>query len=302
VRFLDHYLKHETNGWQNTPHLWLVHEVSSSPGRDRVPENAGNWQSGFQTWTDVTRAIRPLPLYLRSRGRLALSPPRSNEPADSYKYDGVTGANKPEVFSNVPILPGTQVTYTTPRLGHDVEFLGSGSANLWMSSSATDTDAQVMISEIRPDGSESFVADGWLRLSQRKLDPRSSTALRPVQTDLRADRQPLTPGFPVLARVQIQPFDHVFRAGSAIRFSIDTPASSLVALPIPATNTVEHTPGMESAIVLGDLPGARAHSPLPGCPQLLNQPCRTATGTVPAGSLDIPESAPARPARTRPGR
>lgn len=72
----------------------------------------------------------------------------------------------------------------------------------------------------------------------------------------------------------IQPFNHVFRAGSALRVSIDVPATSLVGLPIPATNTIEHTPGMASAIVLGRVPGGRAHTPLPACGALLTQPCR----------------------------
>jgi uncharacterized protein len=288
VKFLDRYLTRANNGWQSTPHLLLIHEANGDPQPNQAQNTMGRWQSSFPTWADVTKAITPLTLDFGSGGSLGLSPPRQAEPADSYTYDGAIGANKPEVYNNVPIVPGTELTYTTPRLTHDAEFLGSGSANLWMSSTAPDTTVQVMISEIRPDGQESFVADGWLRLSQRKLDPRASTVLRPVQTDLLADVEPLTPTVPVLARVQIEPFDHVFRAGSAIRLSIDAPASSLVPLPLPATNTIEHTPGMESALVLGYLPGARAHAPLPACNQLLNQPCRAVTGPVPAGSLDIP--------------
>ena len=288
VKFLDHYLKGENNGWPASPHLLLLHEANADPQPKQTQASMGRWQTSFPTWSDVTRAITPLPLYFGSGGSLSLTPPRPGAPSDSYAYDGVTGANKPEVFSKVPIVPGSELTYTTPRLTHDAEFLGSGSANLWMSSTAPDTEVEVMISEIRPDGQESFVADGWLRLSQRKLDPAASTVLRPVQTDLLSDLQPLTPGVPVLARVQIEPFDHVFRAGSAIRLSIDAPASSLTPLPLPATNTVEHTPGMESAVVLGLLPGARAHAGLPACSQLLNQPCRSVAGTLPAGSLAVP--------------
>jgi putative CocE/NonD family hydrolase len=297
VRFLDHYLKHVDNGWQKTPKLVLVHEVAGAPGRDKVPDGAGAWQSSFATWSDATRAIRPLALYLRAGGRLGLVRPAGAEPADSYTYDGATGANKPEVFTD-PIFPGSEVTYTTPRLAHDAEFLGSGSANLWMSSTATDTDVQIMLSEIRPDGQEEFVENGWLRLSHRKLATQGSTALRPLHTDLQADAEPLSPGVPVLARVEIQPFDHVFRAGSAIRLSIDVPSTSLVGLPGVATNVVQHTPGMASAIVLGDLPGARAHAPLPACSARLNQPCRSDTGAVPAGSLDVPEG-PGRAHRRR---
>jgi putative CocE/NonD family hydrolase len=296
VRFLDHYLKHIDNGWQNTPHLLLVHEVSSSPGRDNVPDNAG-WQTAIATWAGVTKAIRPLTLYLRAGGRLALSPPTQPESADSYAY-GAPSANTPNTWS-YPIVPGSELTYTTPRLAHDAEFLGSGSANLWMSSTAPDTDVQLTLSEIRPDGQEEFVDSGWLKLSHRKLDQRGSTVLRPLHTDLQADAEPLSPGVPVLGRIEIQPFDHVFRAGAAIRLSIDAPGLSLVGLPVPAENAVLHTPGTASAIVLGDLPGASAPTPLPACSARLNQPCRPVSGTVPTGSLEIPshQRGPGRSAR-----
>jgi putative CocE/NonD family hydrolase len=285
VRFLDHYMKNADNGWEKTPKVLLVHEVSTAPGRDKVPDDAG-WQTSFAKWSDATRAIKPLKLYLRAGGQMGLARPAHPEPADSYTYTGAPGVNKPEVFTN-PRVPGTEVTYTTPALKHDAEFLGGGSANLWMSSTASDADVQIMLSEIRPDGQEEYVENGWLRLSHRKLDRRKSSALRPVHTDLQSDAEPLAAGVPVLARVEIQPFNHVFRAGSAIRLSIDVPSTSLVALPGLATNVVQHSPGMASAIVLGDLPGARAHAPLPDCSALLNQPCRADTGAVPPGSIDI---------------
>ena len=283
VRFLDHYLKHSDNGWEHTPRLLVVNEAQGTPGRDKMPDNAGGWQTSFGTWRDVARAIKPLKLYLREGGRLDLSGPTTNEPSDSYAYDGAPGANKPETFGD-PVAPGTQLTYTTPSLARDVEFLGSGSANLWLSSTAPDTEVQLMVSEIRPDGQEQFVANGWLRLSQRKLD-RSSTTLRPVQTDLESDVEWLSSGVPVFSRTQVQPFDHVFRAGSAIRVSIDVPSTSLVGLPLAAQNTVDHTPAMPSALVLGYLPGGTAHTPLPPCGALLNQPCRATAGTVPSGSF-----------------
>ncbi|MDX6665077.1 MAG: uncharacterized protein QOG68_1283 [Solirubrobacteraceae bacterium] len=286
VRFLDHYLKHADNHWEQTPKVLLVHEQATAPGRDLSPDNAGAWQSSFATWSDMTKAIRPLKLYLHTGGRLDLARPAKPEPQDSYRYDGLPGRNKPELFT-YPTTPGNSVSYTTPVLTHDVEFLGPGSANLWVSSTASDTDLEIMISEIRPDGQESYVENGWLRLSHRKLDRRASSALRPVHTDLASDAQALVSGVPVRARVEIQPFNHVFRAGSAIRLSIDLPSTSLIPLAGVATNTVEHTPGMVSSIVLGELPGARAPVPLPACSALLYQPCRSAAGTVPAGALDV---------------
>ncbi|MEA2272060.1 MAG: uncharacterized protein QOI98_768, partial [Solirubrobacteraceae bacterium] len=258
---------------------------------DKVPDNAG-WQTSFAKWADVSDAIKPLALWFRAGGRLDLAPPtKADAPSDSYTYRGAQGVNKPEVYSSLPIVPGSQLTYTTGALTHDVEFLGSGSANLWMASTATDTDVQLAVSEIRPDGQEEFVANGWLELSRRKLDPEGTSVLRPQHTFLQADAQSLTPGTPVFARAEIQPFDHVFRAGSAIRVSIDAPAASLVAYPEPATNTLEHTPGMESGVVLGQLPGARAAVPLPACDALLYQPCRPNSEPV-TGTTDIPEPSP----------
>ena len=54
-----------------------------------------------------------------------------------------------------------------------------GSADLWIRSDADDTDLEVTISEIRPDGQEVYVQSGWLRASQRALDEAASTELRP---------------------------------------------------------------------------------------------------------------------------
>jgi hypothetical protein len=79
----------------------------------------------------------------------------------------------------------------------------------------------------------------------------------------------------------------VFRAGSAIRLSIDAPGGWFQILPLAAVNSVHHQPGMDSTLVLGWLPGATAHAPLPACDSLLNQPCRADAEPVPKGSMTI---------------
>jgi putative CocE/NonD family hydrolase len=292
VRYFDRYLKHEDNNWDATPHLLLVHELTGTAAvREKLGDNAGAWQSGFARWSDVDAAIHPLALHLQQGGRLALSAPAGAQPTDSYRYPTPT-ANTPGDFGGRSAwkntkAPGGEVVYTTPALSGDAEFLGSGSADLWMSSSAPDTDVQVTLSEVRPDGQETFVENGWLRLSHRRLDAARSTALRPDHPYTQADAQQLTPGKPELARIEMLPFDHVFRAGSAIRFSIDAPGGWFQIVPQPATNTVYHQPGMDSKLVLGWLPGATAHAPLPACDTLLNQPCRPSAEPVPAGSMTI---------------
>ena len=51
-----------------------------------------------------------------------------------------------------------------------------------------DTDLQVTLSEVRPDGNETYVQNGWLRASHRKLDARRSTPFDPFPTHLQAGR------------------------------------------------------------------------------------------------------------------
>jgi uncharacterized protein len=292
IRFFDRYLKGEQNGWQTTPHLMLMHEVAgASPANEKLPDGAGAWQSSFASWSDVDAAIRPVALHLQQGGRLALAPPAKPEPPDSYRYPA-RSANTPGDFAGIsawknPAVPGSTLVYTTPKLTHDAEFLGSGSADLWVSSTAPDTDVQVTLSEVRPDGQELYVENGWLRLSDRKLDRARSTALRPYHSYREADTERLTPRTRVLARLELLPFDHVFRAGSAMRLSIDAPGGWFQITPLAAANTIYHQRGMDSKLVLGWLPGATARAPLPACDTLLNQPCRPSAAPVPDGSLTI---------------
>ena len=77
------------------------------------------------------------------------------------------------------------------RSPRDTIVMGSGSADLWITADAPDTDVEVTITEVRPDGAEVLVQSGWLRASHRALDEAASTALHPVQTHLEADAAPL---------------------------------------------------------------------------------------------------------------
>ena len=55
-----------------------------------------------------------------------------------------------------------------------------GAVQAWVRSSTRNVDLQATISEVRPDGKETFVQGGWLRANERKLDARKSTLLEPV--------------------------------------------------------------------------------------------------------------------------
>ena len=178
----------------------------------------------------------------------------------------------------VPGTPGGAVAYTTPKLAKPLELLGPASADLWLSSTASDTNLQATITEVRPDGEEVYVARGWLKASMRKLDTAASTPTMPVQTDLESDAQPLVPGEPTFMRLEVNPFDYVFRAGSRIRLIIDTPSQTggwnFEPLANGGVNTVLHDDTHQSELVYGTVRKFSAPTAYPACDTMLNQPCR----------------------------
>jgi predicted acyl esterase len=259
-------------------------------------EPLGGPQQGFERafnqWP--VESVQPGIWYFQDGGRLDPAVPAGNG-ADSYRYDpsrsqltschncgnGVWQAFPPWDWQALPA--GKAVAYVTDPLDQTLEMIGSGSVDLWLQSTATDTDLQVTLSEVRPDGGETYVQTGWLRASHRKLDDARSTILRPVQTHLAADVADLPAGQFSLARVELYPFAHVFRAGSQIRISVEAPGADrpewkFDALPRPSgtvvTNTIAHAAAYPSRVVLPLVPDDDVTTPLPPCPSLRGQPCR----------------------------
>ncbi len=200
-------------------------------------------------------------------------------PATYYSGDG-NGVWRHDVhFDWKPIPAGDGAGYATDPLPTDTVVAGSGSVDLWISSTATDTDLEATISEIRPDGTEIYVQSGWLRASQRALDPAASTELRPVQTHRQADAAPLPAGTLTPVRVELYPVVHPFRAGSRIRLTIDAPGDARAVwafdtLSRGETVTIAHDAAHPSALVLAVVPGVALPPAPPACGSLRLQPCR----------------------------
>ncbi len=289
VRFFDRFVRGADNGFESTPRVQIWHEAhKATEGSASV--NVPSWISTFRSWPPKTK---PAAVYLHSGGLLEGGGPADGEAGETYLSPAPSaGMEEGIVFgqSNLlwdkPVPPGGALAWTTKPLTRDLETLGPASADLWISSTSVDTDLQVTITEVRPDSQETYVARGWLRASQRKLDPDLSTVTRPYQTHQQSDLELLTPLTPVLARVEVLPFDHVFRAGSAIRMIVDTPSQTggwnFLLRPTAAQNTILHDHEHPSRLVLGTLPQRRAEAPLPACNTLLNQPCRASAYPAPA--------------------
>jgi predicted acyl esterase len=184
-------------------------------------------------------------------------------------------------------VAGKSLTYVSPPLDQTEVMVGSGSVDLWLRSSAPDTDLQVTLTEVRPDGKETYIQSGWLRASVRKVDEARSTELQPLLTVLEADAAPLPAGEFTKARIEIYPFAHVFRAGSRIRLIVTAPGGDRIAWAFDSlagtpTNEVARSAGRPSSIALPVVAGVSVPTGLPACPGLRAQPCRTYTGLAPA--------------------
>jgi predicted acyl esterase len=235
----------------------------------------------------------PWSLYLGTGGRLADQPEARGGSSDRYRYDPTalpaTDHPSPDddffdaqpAYSWLPLPDGIGVGYVTPPLRDDMVVLGPASADLWLRSSARDTDLEVVITEVRPDGQETYVQSGWLRASHRKLDRVASTELAPVPTHTRKDAADLPTGTFSLVRVPVFPFGHVFRAGSRLRLVVQPPGGNrprwaFDALPArgEVIDEIDHTARHPSRIILSVADGVDVTTPLPRCPALRGQPCR----------------------------
>jgi predicted acyl esterase len=183
---------------------------------------------------------------------------------------------------------GTSVSYVSAPLTGATTVLGSGAVYLWVKSSTPDVDLQATISEVRPDGNETFVQNGWIRASERKLSTdsnnifkRPSTTLEPIPTFKAADASPMPAGKFVRVVVPLYYQGHAYRAGSRIRVTIAAPNgtqpiwSFLQTKPSGTSNvSVTFSKTMPSKVVLPVVPGLSVPTALPPCPSLRNQPCR----------------------------
>ena len=151
----------------------------------------------------------------------------------------------------------------------------------WIRASVPDLDLQVTVSEVRPDGKETYVQSGWLRTSLRKLDPRKSSLLEPVPSLRREDRARLPKGEFSKVIVPLYYQGHLYRAGSRIRVTLTAPSGdqpvwafgeSVPSGDAKVTLALSHE--HPSRLILPRVPGISAPTPLPACGALRGEPCR----------------------------
>ena len=196
-RFFDHFLKGLDNDWKKQPRVQL--QIRRIDGFVQRSEN--EWPLARTRWARF---------YLNPSNRDLSKKPVDTE--GSIEYQAL----------------GDGVTFMSPPLEEETEITGPLAAKLFISSSTTDADLFLIFRVFAPDGNEVVfqgaldphtpIAQGWLRASHRKLDPRLSTEYRPYHThDL---REPLTPGKAYELDVEIWPTCIVVPVGYRIALSV----------------------------------------------------------------------------------
>ena len=79
-------------------------------------------------------------------------------------------------------------------LAEDTAVLGAGELQVWVRSKAKNVELQATVTEVRPDGKETFVQGGWLRTEARKLDRDASSLTEPHAHLPQARRQDAAEG------------------------------------------------------------------------------------------------------------
>ncbi|MFZ1061003.1 MAG: CocE/NonD family hydrolase [Candidatus Rokuibacteriota bacterium] len=196
-RFFDHFLKGKDDDWPTQPRVQL--QIRRLDGFVRRFEDA--WPIPRTQWTKLY--LSPVDSSLRG------TPPSAT---GSVVYEAL----------------GEGVTFLSPPLDQEMEITGPSAAKLHVSSSTADADIFLVLRVFAPDGKEVVfqgaidphtpVGQGWLRASQRKLDPALSTPYRPSHTH--DEPWPLTAGKTVELEIEIWPTCVVVPPGYRIGLTV----------------------------------------------------------------------------------
>ena len=267
-------------------------------------DNGGGGQPGYpypgfeQSWPRF-----PIPgttahsWYISNRGALADKPP-ARAGANSFTWNaharsltdftGDTGSGTDGLWTNTPdykwLRPprGSALSFRTAALSANTTVVGAGRVNVWVRSSAPYVDLQATITEVRPDGKETFVQNGWAVGGAAGLDPTKSTLLEPVLGLRLSDFKPLPRNRFVEVTIPLYYEGHVYRAGSRIRVLITAPNGDQPIWSFSQTHPANGHPAvaiayakrMPSSLILPVVAGVNVSSDLPSCPGLRGEPCR----------------------------
>jgi predicted acyl esterase len=197
-KFFGHFLKGEKTGWDKQPKVVL--QVRHA-GEKFVERHEKEWPLKRTRWTRFF--LDPADFSLSTKRQAKKS---------SVTYKGL----------------GDGVTFMTEPLTRDTEITGPIAAKLWVSSATEDADLFLVVRAFSPDMKELVfqgaldphtpLAQGWLRVSHRKLDKKLSLPYRPYHTH--DEEQKLTKGEVGECDVEVWPTCIVVPAGYRLALSV----------------------------------------------------------------------------------
>lgn len=278
--------------YQAEDDIRILYENGAGTDRPRVP--GSTFSETYTSWPPSE--VEPTRLFFQPDGTLADAEPtvEDGEPtsAASFEYHPEYGDDRSvdtdgfsfsadQEFAWEPLEEGDAVSYLSEPFDEATVMAGPASADLYVQSTAIDTDLEVTLTEVRPDGRELYLQNGWLRASHRKLDEEVSTELRPQATHLETDDERLPEGEFALVRVEIFPFAHAFHPGSRLRITVDSPGGDRPEWQFDSqsgqdvVNTVAQSADFPSSVVLPILGGEHdLPDEQPDCESYRGQPCR----------------------------
>ncbi|MBS1635057.1 MAG: CocE/NonD family hydrolase [Bacteroidetes bacterium] len=164
-QFFDYYLRNQANGWLSTPYVQY-------------------YQMGENTWKQSPAwpptGVNPVPFYFHKDGSLDNVMPSNNSDSLSYAYDPndpsptVGGPTLRNDLNEGPYDQATQVesrndilSFTTAPLGQNVILQGNAILHLQVASNRYDTDFDIRLTDVYPDGRSMLVNDGAMRMRFR---------------------------------------------------------------------------------------------------------------------------------------
>jgi predicted acyl esterase len=165
VRWFDHHLKGADNGAERGPAVRYY--VMGAVGEPGAPGNE------WRTAPDWPPAARATSYYLRADGALAAGPPGEEESSTAFAADPlhpneIPGRAFPGARDARPFEKQAEVrTFTSEALTEPVEWTGKVRVELYVSSTAPDTDVIVRLSDVYPDGRSILLMDSVRRARYR---------------------------------------------------------------------------------------------------------------------------------------
>ena len=227
-RWFDYWLKGIDNGIMEEP---PIHYYVMGVPKKEAWQKSNQWPPEKQKLTHFyfdkgkTGSITSV-----NDGFLTTESPTAPDAFDVYTVDYTTTSGKKSrwvAVDEVHDYPDMRandekaLTYTTSPLETDVEVTGHPVVHLWISTDAPDLDVFVYLEEVDRSGKSTYITEGTLRASHRKLcqAPFNNLGL-PYHSHYQSDLAPIPAGQPVELAFSLLPTSYQFHKGSRIRITV----------------------------------------------------------------------------------